>query len=281
MRELNIPQVASLGRYGDTIIAHISSKEARVLKDRGGAGTVNPRTGMKEFYESDGGESAGMGGDGASSSGTGHGGGGESAGMGGEGESGGGVGHEGGGESAGMGDGRSASPDSDADGGYYSSLTGLPVEKGPAKTITLSSGQTATWDGSTGTYKLELGSTSTIGGLLRAQFAEWEKVYKPIELSAINKLSFNNPQVLDDAVREATQAASGSADAFAGILGRQTRAMGQNPTGEQRAVSGRVLDLNRAAATASAANVARENIRTQDEQILLGGAPNPNIVKSS
>ena len=39
------------GRGGDTMLAHITPKEARILKDAGGAGTVNPDTGLLEFYE--------------------------------------------------------------------------------------------------------------------------------------------------------------------------------------------------------------------------------------
>jgi hypothetical protein len=39
-----------LGRNGDTVLAHISPAEARMLKAKGGAGTVNPKTGLLEFY---------------------------------------------------------------------------------------------------------------------------------------------------------------------------------------------------------------------------------------
>jgi hypothetical protein len=42
--------VASKGRYGDTMLAHITPAEARMLKARGGSGTVNPKTGLPEFF---------------------------------------------------------------------------------------------------------------------------------------------------------------------------------------------------------------------------------------
>ncbi len=42
-----------MGRNGDIILAHITPEEARLLKDRGGAGTVNPNTGLLEFYDAD------------------------------------------------------------------------------------------------------------------------------------------------------------------------------------------------------------------------------------
>jgi hypothetical protein len=42
--------LASLGRYGDTMLAHINPQEAALLKARGGAGTINPQTGLPEFY---------------------------------------------------------------------------------------------------------------------------------------------------------------------------------------------------------------------------------------
>jgi hypothetical protein len=41
--------VANQGRSGDTILAHISPKEAKMLRKRGGAGTTNPRTGFPEY----------------------------------------------------------------------------------------------------------------------------------------------------------------------------------------------------------------------------------------
>jgi len=42
--------LASLGRYGDTMMAHITPSEARLLKRMGGAGTINPQTGLPEFF---------------------------------------------------------------------------------------------------------------------------------------------------------------------------------------------------------------------------------------
>jgi len=44
----------SKGRKGDTILAHISPKEAARLKREGGSGTINPDTGLPEFFGEDG-----------------------------------------------------------------------------------------------------------------------------------------------------------------------------------------------------------------------------------
>jgi hypothetical protein len=41
--------VAASGRSGDTMLAHINKKEAALLKKHGGAGTLNPRTGLREY----------------------------------------------------------------------------------------------------------------------------------------------------------------------------------------------------------------------------------------
>lgn len=41
--------IASYGRNGDTMLAHITPAEARMLKKRGGSGTINPVTGLPEF----------------------------------------------------------------------------------------------------------------------------------------------------------------------------------------------------------------------------------------
>jgi len=42
--------LASKGRYGDTMLAHINPQEAGLLRSMGGAGTINPQTGLREFY---------------------------------------------------------------------------------------------------------------------------------------------------------------------------------------------------------------------------------------
>jgi hypothetical protein len=50
----NIKQIAQdlqgYGRNGDTMLAHITPKEAQVLSLLGGSGTINPNTGLPEFF---------------------------------------------------------------------------------------------------------------------------------------------------------------------------------------------------------------------------------------
>lgn len=43
-------EMAAAGRYGDTMIAHISPIEAQILRRYGGSGTTNPVTGAPEFF---------------------------------------------------------------------------------------------------------------------------------------------------------------------------------------------------------------------------------------
>ena len=43
-------QLAAKGRYGDTMLAHINPREAEVLRQMGGSGTINPHTGLPEFF---------------------------------------------------------------------------------------------------------------------------------------------------------------------------------------------------------------------------------------
>ena len=57
------------GRGGDTMLAHINSHEAAMLKRMGGSGKINPKTGLPEFDDGDGGDGGDDGGDGDSSSG--------------------------------------------------------------------------------------------------------------------------------------------------------------------------------------------------------------------
>ena len=43
--------VQQAGRGRDTVLAHITPKEAKMLKDRGGRGSINPQTGLPEFED--------------------------------------------------------------------------------------------------------------------------------------------------------------------------------------------------------------------------------------
>ena len=47
--EGGLAKLAELGRGGDTIVAHINKREAQMLKDAGGSGTINPNTGLPEY----------------------------------------------------------------------------------------------------------------------------------------------------------------------------------------------------------------------------------------
>jgi hypothetical protein len=55
LADIEMPALAQLlqkmGRKGDKILAHITPKEAKKLKKEGGAGTINPATGLPEFYD--------------------------------------------------------------------------------------------------------------------------------------------------------------------------------------------------------------------------------------
>jgi len=42
--------IANYGRNGDTMLAHITPAEARMLRRKGGSGTINPKTGLPEFF---------------------------------------------------------------------------------------------------------------------------------------------------------------------------------------------------------------------------------------
>ncbi len=50
--------LSNMGRRGDSLVAHINSAEARLLRSKGGSGTFNPRTGLLEFFNKDGGPPA-------------------------------------------------------------------------------------------------------------------------------------------------------------------------------------------------------------------------------
>lgn len=65
--------LAKYGRHGDTELVHVSPREQELLKRFGGAGTINPHTGLREYYgDMSGGAGAigGIGGSGANPGGN-------------------------------------------------------------------------------------------------------------------------------------------------------------------------------------------------------------------
>ena len=48
-----------MGRNGDTELAHVNPREKAMLQRAGGAGTINPSTGMREYYDEGGGTAGG------------------------------------------------------------------------------------------------------------------------------------------------------------------------------------------------------------------------------
>jgi len=45
-----IEMIRNQGRNGDTMLAHINPQEAQMLQSMGGSGTINPNTGLPEFF---------------------------------------------------------------------------------------------------------------------------------------------------------------------------------------------------------------------------------------
>jgi hypothetical protein len=50
LRPIPAAMLARHGRNGDTQLAHVTPEEMRLLKSRGGSGTINPVTGLPEFW---------------------------------------------------------------------------------------------------------------------------------------------------------------------------------------------------------------------------------------
>ena len=49
---INDPKTAAKGRYGDELLAYITPEKREILKSMGGAGTINPETGLPEYLPS-------------------------------------------------------------------------------------------------------------------------------------------------------------------------------------------------------------------------------------
>ena len=167
-------------------------------------------------------------------------------------------------------------PASGGGGGAWGVLNpGTPASLTP---IDLSGLQTEAQSG-------QIAPTGTAQGMaakvLAAEFANWETQYKPVEQNLLMQTSFNNPEILTDAVNQATTNATGAADSMQGVEARQMASQGVVATPQQTAVNSRLNNLSRAQMVAGAQNTARQNVATQDELIAIGSAPNPNPAAQS
>ena len=48
--ENHLSELANKGRYGDTELVHVNKREKEALEAMGGSGTINPETGLKEYF---------------------------------------------------------------------------------------------------------------------------------------------------------------------------------------------------------------------------------------
>jgi hypothetical protein len=105
--------------------------------------------------------------------------------------------------------------------------------------------------------------------LLQQQFKDWQTTFEPVELQALNQVSLNNSAVLPNALQEADANVSGAYGQMPGILSRQNRALGINPTPQQTKSTNRMINVNQSLATAGAENTARAGVRQMDQQLLM------------
>jgi hypothetical protein len=47
----HLSSLARQGRHGDTELAHVNPREKAMLKSMGGSGTINPNTGLREYFD--------------------------------------------------------------------------------------------------------------------------------------------------------------------------------------------------------------------------------------
>ena len=50
MADNHLSELSRKGRYGDTELAHVNPQEKSMLKAMGGSGTINPYTGLREYF---------------------------------------------------------------------------------------------------------------------------------------------------------------------------------------------------------------------------------------
>lgn len=48
---MDTKKIAAAGRFGDTMLARLTESQEKLLKEMGGSGTINPETGLKEYFD--------------------------------------------------------------------------------------------------------------------------------------------------------------------------------------------------------------------------------------
>jgi len=113
--------------------------------------------------------------------------------------------------------------------------------------------------------------------LTKAQWADYQKRFVPIEDELINSTTYANPQVLTKAIGQGREATN---KAFDVAEQTQQRAVGQYGITQdpaQIALRRRMEGLNRSAAVVDAANRIRQRISDRNREITSGAAPSSGI----
>ena len=113
--------------------------------------------------------------------------------------------------------------------------------------------------------------------LLRDQYEDWRKTFKPVELGALSQVSMTNPGVLPNALRSASDMVDDTYKSMGGVMDRQMESFGVKPTDQQAATSRRLMDLSKASSKVATQNNTRMATRRLDEMLISGASPNPNV----
>lgn len=107
--------------------------------------------------------------------------------------------------------------------------------------------------------------------LARADYQDWLDTFKPIEDELIR--GYDNVAERERMVGEAQTRSLGALDNAEGTFDRRMRSLGMVLTPQQEAAQSRRMDLSRGLANVNAANMTRRRLKSQDQQLLTGMAP--------
>ena len=112
---------------------------------------------------------------------------------------------------------------------------------------------------------------NNFASLTRDQWAEYVKTFIPIENQLIEYAT--NPQVVTDAMTEASADVNAAFDARAGTIDRRLKGLGIDQSPEQEAAQTRSFGLAKSLADVQAQNIAGQTTRQRQMSVLGNPAP--------
>ena len=124
------------------------------------------------------------------------------------------------------------------------------------------------------TYTFAQDPAVATANLTRAQWADYQARFQPIENYLMQQTSYANPSIVSQEVGAGTTDVNNSYGAMSGVRQRALERTGVQQDAQTLQSEQRQMGVSKSAAVVDSANRIRQNIIERNQQIAIGGIPN-------